>query len=277
MLIVGTGAVASFLCSKIGDSFQVYGSPSDRLSALSRKYHGSGVSSPDQVRRHRLWVVCLKAWQNERKAAELMESPRPEAILVLQNGFDPEAHWQLYDSEVERGLCTYGVKTVRPGVFVGGASGSITLSQNSVFQEPLTKAGMQCRASQDIRTAVWDKLAVNASLNVVATICDCTNGEVLNRRARLDMLLGVCRDVAALARANGIGANGEEYFHLTKQVARETSHNICSTLADHRNGRPTEYSLINGRLLAMAARQGVPVPALRDLDTLFLALARQVA
>jgi 2-dehydropantoate 2-reductase len=281
MLIIGTGAVATFLAesmSRAGLLFQVFGSESERLSVLNRRFAGQALSDPSHLSTHRLWFVCLKTWQNVDKIRLLKEAPRPEAILVLQNGLEPEVAWQNhFSAKVERGLSTYGVRSDSPGYVQGGAHGNIVLAAGSLFEASLKGCGFDLRFNADLSQATWHKLAVNASLNVVASIYDLPNGEILaHREARLE-----CRRAAAevrrVALAAGILWGHQSAWDITRSVAEKTAKNVCSTLADLRRGRPTEYDSINLPILGLARRHGVEVPTLNSLDHRFQSLlARQV-
>ena len=278
MLIVGTGAVAAFLCRSLKSDFQVFGAPSARLSALDKLYSAGresvGVSRPDEVGAHALWIVAVKAWQNSEKFELLKGAPRPQAVLVLQNGLDPEVCWRQPDWKVERGLSTYGVRSIGPGVVEGGEMGCLTLKQHSAFHDVLEQAGLAVETAADMRASVWRKLAVNASLNVVATLYGLTNGEALAHPEGAHTMLQVCGEVARLARCLGVEAEALDYWQHTQHVARQTGENICSTLADFRAGRPTEYDSINGRLLQLGRQWGVKIPALQSLDRRFSSLAK---
>lgn len=268
--------MAAFLCRSLKSDFQIFGSPSPRLRALDQLYSGGrndvGVSRSDEVRAHSLWVVAVKTWQNAQKIEMLKDAPRPQAVLVLQNGLDPEASWRQLGCVVERGLSTYGVRSVGPGMIEGGEAGRLTLQQESLFRHPFEQAGLSVEVAAEMRSSVWRKLAVNASLNVVATLYDLRNGEALKLPDGACLIHRVCDEVAQLARCLGVEADPLDYRQHTEHVARQTGHNICSTLADFRAGRPTEYDSINGRLLQLAQHWGVKVPALRSLDERFQAL-----
>ena len=276
MLIVGTGAVAAFLCRSLQSDFQVFGSESPRLQALQEQYsqHGSvsAVSSADEVEAHSLWVVAVKTWQNPEKIEALKNAPRPRAILVLQNGLDPEVSWRSFDCTVERGLSTYGVRSVGPGRIAGGEAGVLSLAEASTFRTVFEKAGLCVESVADMRASVWRKLAVNASLNVVATLHGLRNGEALRHPEGKQLMRSVCDEVAQLGRCLGVATDACEFWAHTQDVALKTSENICSTLADFRSGRPTEYDSINGRLLQIARSWGVKAPALKRLHEDFTSL-----
>lgn len=273
MLVIGTGAVASFMVPRLmaaGQVPQVFGSPSPRLAAL--RDYTSAVSDPRAVQEHEGWLVLCKSWQNGAKLEQLRSVPRPRTILVLQNGLAPEADWTLPEVSVERGLSTYGLASLGPGLSLGGERGEIVLPLGSVWREVLRAAGLQVREVQEMAPAVWAKLVVNASLNVVAALHDLRNGEVLERPATRRLAAAAAREVACLARHDGVDLQGLDPVQVMEGVARGTAGNICSTLADLRSGRPTEYDSINGAVLRRARALGLALPTLEKLDRRFSAL-----
>lgn len=280
MLIVGTGAVACFLAqslARVGIAFQVFGSPSDRLDALNVRYGPAiGVSRVEEIEPHLQWLVALKTWQNEKKLDLLVQAPRPNSLLLLQNGLWPEKDWsRLHGVQVERGLSTYGVKLSSPGVASGGERGEIVLSSDSCYADLLSQAGFQVRLSSHLELAVWHKLAVNASLNVVASLQGSKNGEVLEEPSCRRLVFRAAAEVSQVAQAAGFEWGPIPAESMVEAVARDTASNVCSTLADLRSGRPTEYDSINGEVLRRAEQLAVPVPVLRFLDDEFRKLGQR--
>lgn len=275
MLIVGTGAVATLLAEQFfqaGLSFQIFGGLSERLQALESRFAGSTVSSPKQIQERSRWVVAVKTGQNLEKIQLLTRAPAPESLLILQNGLNPEQEWRRLTPEVERGVSTYGVRTVRPGAVAGGGRGCLTLPTGSGFAETLRLAGFEVLEVENMATVIWQKLAVNASLNVVATLYGVTNGRILDIPEALESVRRASLEVARVATAVGVDFGPRSAWELTREVALGTSDNVCSTLADLRSGRPTEYQAINGEVLRYAQRLGVAVPTLHKLDHEFRAL-----
>jgi 2-dehydropantoate 2-reductase len=117
--------------------------------------------------------------------------------------------------------------------------------------------------------AVWHKLAVNASLNVVASLYDLKNGEVLLHRRACPLTRIASLEVQAVASALGIDWGPDSAWEITRTVAANTADNICSTLADLRSGRPTEYEAINGEILKLAGELGLHLPTLDRLHRAF--------
>jgi 2-dehydropantoate 2-reductase len=274
MLVVGTGAVASFLLPRLrlsGQPLQVFGSPSVRLQALRAVASPAlgAVSDVLAVTQHDDWLVVCKTWQNAAKVELLRAAPPPRRILVLQNGLEPEVDWASLGASVERGVSTYGVASIGPGLFVGGEVGDIAVPDGSTWAPILTQAGLRVRQRRDMRAAIWWKLVVNASLNVVAALGDLRNGEVLERPAVWRWAARAAEEVAGLAQDLGVELGAGEPVWALGRVARATAGNVCSTLADLRAGRPTEYDSINGALLKLAHGLGRRLPVLEELDREF--------
>lgn len=272
--MIGTGAVASFLLPKLGAlevPLQLFGAASPRLSALAPLVSpGLGaVCDASEVASHQDWLVVCKSWQNPSKVEQLKAAPPPQRILVLQNGLEPERDWLPLGAQVERALSTYGVASTMPGRVVGGEAGEITVPTGSPWAQLLRRAGLAVNEQDNITLAIWWKLVVNASLNVVAALEGVRNGEALAIPTLRCQILAVADEVASLAEAIGVGLGGDEPVQVVERVARATAGNVCSTLADLRSSRPTEYNSINGALLRLAHEHGVQVPCLEALDRKF--------
>src|SRR5690606_2812271 len=151
---------------------QLFGSPSPRLQALARWTvpERGALSEAAAVAQHDEWLVACNSWQNDEKVDQLRTAPHPERILVLQNGLAPELPWRELSATLERGLVLYGVASVAPGRVSGGERGEIALQRGSRWVQPLRAAGLAVVEREDITAAVWRKLVVNASLNVVAAL-----------------------------------------------------------------------------------------------------------
>lgn len=275
MLIVGTGAVASWLSHRLtlaGIALQHFGSPSKRLGNLAENtfgYRCRDCTKGSEVEAHDVWLIATKVGQNPAKVRELAKAPMPSVILVLQNGFEADSEWLKLGVPVERGVLTYGVASVGPGRYRGGHRGEIVLSRSTSLAKVLRDAGIEVRESSDIAAELWLKLAVNASLNVVCSLLSLTNGEAWEGSDSRKLILEAVEEVTVLAQNLGVDVSKERAFKTVAMVARQTSSNVCSTLSDLRSGRQSEYRFINGALLEEAKRIGLDLPTLSRLDEAF--------
>jgi 2-dehydropantoate 2-reductase len=127
--------------------------------------------------------------------------------------------------------------------------------------ELLSSAGFQAEVG-DARGASWRKLVVNAAINALTGLLDCPNGQLLVSQAAGELADSAAREVAALASALGIPGDWDpaEACAAWREVARQTSANISSTLQDLRRSQTTEVHAINGAVARLAAEQGLAAP-----------------
>lgn len=123
-----------------------------------------------------------------------------------------------------------------------------------------------CRQSQidasrcdDILTQLWGKLFVNAGINPLTALYQCTNGQLLTSCAARGRLKKIVREAEAVARASGITIRTDP-VQSTLAVCKGTATNISSMLQDRRRRQQTEIDAINGALVRQGHRVGIPTP-----------------
>lgn len=124
---------------------------------------------------------------------------------------------------------------------------------------------VDCRWSDDIRSAQWHKLAINCAINPLTALHGCPNGDLLANAALRRAMAGLCDEIAAVSRALGYASTAREIHATAQQVARATANNRSSMLQDVSAGRPTEIDYITGYLVSRAEAVGIPVPRNRAL------------
>jgi len=184
-------------------------------------------------------------------------------LVVLQNGLNSEqiARDMLGGRGVVlRGISQFGAIFERPGVIRYMASGYTILEnhdRSSRIATVLNEAGLDCRISQNIRTEIWRKLAFNCVVNPITTIIRGNVGVIAD--PQLDRLKQLVID-ECIAVANAEGVRLEE--DLLKQVnaAYAGSNNIVSMQQDLLRHRVTEIDYLNGAVVTVGARHGLPCP-----------------
>ena len=277
MVIIGTGAVATFLAERFSANdleFCIYGGESARTRVLAQRFGSESVcTEASALPEHADWIVVTKTWQNRQKTTLLADAPRPNRVLVLQNGLEPELSWvRLAKEGVERGLSTYGARSKGPGRVLASAGGVIRLIAGSGFSLRFRQAQLKIEEVLNLESSVWHKLAVNASLNVVCTLFGIPNGGMLKNRQARNLTRLAAGEVRAVAKAMGVAWGQRTPWEIVCEVAGLTAVNICSTLADFQQGRPSEYEDINGAILDLAREHGLDTPILLELDRAYSSL-----
>jgi 2-dehydropantoate 2-reductase len=231
-------------------------------SALLADLEPSAVRGP--VRR---LLVATKTYDVAPALASVRHRLAPGArLLLLQNGLGSqervcralpwlavaaavttEGAWRDEDGRVHhagRGITCIGA--------LQGDTGD--------WPDLLRRAGFTVQPSPDIRHDLADKLRVNALINPVSVLCDCRNGELLERPRARRLMARLGREADAVLAAAGYLFT-EPSRVQAEVVARATAANVSSMLQDHRAGRRLELDDITGALLALARRHGVPAKA----------------
>ncbi|MGP9677411.1 ketopantoate reductase family protein [Halomonas sp. AOP27-A1-41] len=134
----------------------------------------------------------------------------------------------------------------------------------------LSQAGLSATAVDDIRSCLWQKLAVNAAINPLVALNGIRNGE-LRGAAYAGRVEAVVEAVAAIMVAEGIqapdgGSGLDAWLALVWNVIEKTANNKASMLQDVEGKRLTERGAILGPLIESGERHGMGCEVLLGLD-----------
>jgi 2-dehydropantoate 2-reductase len=231
-----------------------------------------------------LVLVSTKAYDTERAMTVLRPIARASLFLTLQNGLENPSIIARTASRVLAGTTAHGVTFVGLGeirhagigetvlgVWKGATQADLTRVRD-VFEE----AGIHTRLSTEIRSDLWAKVAINAGINPIAALAGVPNGRIARDRRLNGLLESVVREVAVVARADGVPLDEEKLVHAATLVARRTGLNRASMLQDLDRGRLTEIDAIVGAVLRAGERHGVAAPLNRALYALVSARERAI-
>jgi 2-dehydropantoate 2-reductase len=129
-------------------------------------------------------------------------------------------------------------------------------------------AGLPAEAAADMTPVVWGKLIINAGINPVAALAGVRNGEVAARPTLRALAAAIADEGEAVARAEGVVLAYRRAAAAVMEAARRSAENRCSMLQDLEAGRTTEIDYLNGAIVRLAERHGVPAPANRAATAL---------
>ena len=224
--------------------------------------------------------ITTKAMAAEAALSSIASLLPPSTPLVLwQNGFYAQPRiTKAWPGPV---LCA----TTPQGAYLTGDDGVVHAGRGPTFigdldnQHPglaeffaalLSEAGFPATAVGDIRSRLWQKLAVNAVINPLVALHGVRNGE-LRGDAYSGRVVAVVKEVAAiLAKEEVAPPNGGEgdavWLALVWQVVEYTANNKASMLQDVEARRLTERGAILGPLIESAERHGLGCEVLKGLD-----------
>jgi 2-dehydropantoate 2-reductase len=225
-----------------------------------------------------LAVVCVKSFDTD-EAATALTGTDLEWCLSLQNGMgNEELLADRLDATVLAGTCTYGAMLESPGVVRCTGVGETVLGPRkgghseaadrvgAAFED----AGIVTTVAADMPRRLWEKLAVNAGINATTALADIDNGALLGADANA-VATTAAREVAAVARADGVDLSADDAAAALKAVADATAENTSSMRQDVLAGRRTEVDAINGYVVDRGEELGVDVPVNTTLARLLRA------
>ncbi len=294
VLVFGAGAMGSFfggLLSARQDVLLV--GRREHMEAIRR--HGLRISGktvrlahPEvatrvpAAARPDLVLLATKAYDTAAAMGQLKHLASRATFLTLQNGLDnPDVIGRLA-ARVIAGTTAHGVLFLGPGEVrhagigdtVIGAWRGVDRDDVVLVRDVFEEAGVRTRISDDVRTDLWAKLAVNASINPLAALAGVPNGRVVQDADLGELLEALCRETVAVARASGIPLDANDLVRRARLVARRTSGNRASMLQDLDHGRRTEIDAISGAVARAAERASVDAPLNRAVHALVRARER---
>ena len=164
------------------------------------------------------------------------------------------------------------VRHVAAGTLVIGERGSVGADGVERVREALASTGLPVRITTDIERQRWHKLAWNASFNAVSALTLRSSQDLLATAASRELLLGVMREVVAVANAGGVAlaeADIEQLVAATEKAAPIRT----SMLVDRERGRQLETEAIVGVVVRKGKERGVPTPMAAVLYALLTAIS----
>jgi len=291
IVVFGAGAMGSFFGGLLSRRHDVtlIGRPEHMAAIRARGLRITGktvmIARPRTATRvpagaePELILVTTKSYDTGKTMIALRPFADDALFVTVQNGLGNAETISKVAKRVVAGTTTNGVTFLGPGVVRHAGVGETVLGAWVRIQEAdlvrlrdlLADAGIVVRITDDIKTELWSKLVVNASINPLAAIAGVPNGRLVRDKDLLASLEAVCREATSVAKAEGAAVDPDDLLHRTVLVARRTAANRGSMLQDLDRGRRTEIGSIAGAVVRAAARHGIPVPLNRALFALIRA------
>lgn len=230
----------------------------------------NATASLSEVPRSELALILVKSHQTARVAEQAATILHPDGVVVtLQNGLGnvERLAGAVGRQRVVAGITYIGAHVLHVGK-VRHAVAAKTLLGRSPDLEPrlqqisalFNAAGIDTEVTPDIEQFIWRKLLVNAAINPLTALFEAKNRELLTapliRRAFEE---GV-KEVAEVARAQGITIPEDDPVQYALDVCKQTGANRSSMLQDILRGAPTEIDAIAGEVVRHGRKVGIPTP-----------------
>lgn len=218
-----------------------------------------------------LALVTTKAYDVD-DAARTLATGEYDIVCSLSNGLTEERLVAALDAIVLAGTVTYGARLDEPGRVQCTGVGQIAVGTLAGGVHPLAErvrstfvdAEIDAVADPEMPRRRFEKLAVNAGINGPSALARLDNGTTLSGPTA-EVAREAAREVARVARADGVSLADEEAVSAVERVADETAANHSSMREDVEHGRRTEVDAVYGAVLDRAADTAVQVPTCRTL------------
>ena len=242
--------------------------------------HVRGYRAPEEIGPVELVLVGLKTFANDR-FPELIGPLLGEGtqILTLQNGLgNEEALAELFGEErVIGGVAFLCSNRGEPGEVHHLGAGRIVLGEYR-RRDPqrverlvamFAKAGVDCRATDDLKRSRWEKLVWNIPFNGLCALLQQPVNLLLAQAACRRVVREIMLEVIAAANAQGLARPiGEGYVDSMLEFTDNMGEYRPSMQIDRAEGRQLEIASIFRVPLAFGRRQGIGMPRVEMLATL---------
>ncbi len=256
---------------------RMVGHGGDRMIAINATTSPSSVTSADLV-----FVQCKANFNSDaaQSLAHLFDGESNTVAISFQNGLGNEEELAEHFGEyrVLGGLTAQGANIEAPGVvrnhaelpsYIGEMSGGVSERVRQIAAL-LSKHGLPTEASENIRLDIWRKLMANIAISAVSGITGLNIGQIFNEHLADAASFAALDEAVTVANAAGVMLDADEAREILGKIAgpNGTPGNKSSLRVDIENERPSEIDYINGAVVKLGKKYGVPVPVNETLVTL---------
>ncbi len=238
----------------------------------------------DAVRDADLVLFCVKSTDTDAVAQQIAPGLKPDAlVLSLQNGVDNAQTLARHVGPRVVPVAVY-VATAMPGpgevqhhgrgdlvigpIDAAAAADATLAARLRAVVDLFASAAVPVRISPDVMGELWRKLMVNCAYNAVSGLTRQPYGRMAALPAIVELQQAVVREVVAVACAAGQPMDLNASLAAMAAIAGAMPGQRSSTAQDMARGRLTEIDHLNGHVVRLGARLGVPTPVNQALYAL---------
>jgi 2-dehydropantoate 2-reductase len=228
-------------------------------------------------------IVSVKAYDNATALPMLKPLIGPETVVMtLQNGVDSVDDCAAIAGQTQvLGGTTYVATALEgPGLIVQtGVHRSIIFGEVfgdraritprvQAIAEVLAAADIQATPVPDARVPIWDKFVYLAAFAGFTGASRLAIGHIWKHPHVREMFYACCREIAAIARAEGVTISANRFETLEEYMTNIPPTTRSSLLIDLEQGKRIEVEALQGAAVRRAQKLGVPVPITSTLYAL---------
>ena len=254
------------------DGLRITGLGGDRCQMIAAEHDVAKVETADIV-----LVQCKGTATREAALAMTHLADSGAVFISFQNGLGNEDILAeiLGEENVFGGLTAMAGARTGPGQihdfdrvpsYIGEWGGGMSPRAEAIAAA-FTAAGLETRASADIRTEIWKKLLGNMTMSAVSGVTNLTSAEILRMESLRRVCLAALDEAISIAHSQNVNLDRDAVVRGLELMTTPggTGDNKSSLCLDVLARRPSEIEFIYGKPLQLADAAGLAVPTLRSL------------
>ncbi len=214
-------------------------------------------------------LCCVKAYDAAQLIMRLKPNLHKNSIIILMHnglGVLDELKHQLPQLRIIFGVNTIGAYLEKPfsvrafldgAIHLGQVSGEFTTDEITMICGAFQTANLPCNWEEDIHSKIWEKFAVNCSINLLTVLHTCKNGEL---RHHSDELKTMTQEIAHVLNAYNMPVTPDALFNIVMHIITITANNYSSMYQDAQKKKQTELRYLNEYLVKLAQQKNIAVP-----------------
>jgi 2-dehydropantoate 2-reductase len=228
-----------------------------------------------------LVLLSVKSLDTERTLAQIKSIlPSKAVILSLQNGvanIDIASKMivnPVYAAVVYVAAGMVGQNTMKHhgrGELLVGSLGTASPADDQNLSEIcklFEGAGVPCSTTPQIKRDMWLKFLVNCSFNAISGIGQISYGEMVKSPEIVKLIEEITKEFLAIAALKDVKISMLEATAANDSIATTMVTQVSSTAQDLAKGKKTEIDFLNGHIVELGKRYGVPTPYNESVHTL---------
>jgi 2-dehydropantoate 2-reductase len=255
------------------DAIQREGLRIQSKTGESTTYQVRAVSNPSEANGPvDLLLVFVKCYHTADAVRGALPILGPSStVLSLQNGWGngPRIASIVGSEKLLLGVCYHSASVLGPGhvlhsgtgpAFVGELDGKITPRLNQIANL-FNEAGIEVTASDQVFKEIWSKLALNCCTLPNSALLRFCAPQLIQHQPMIELMREILTEVVSVAKAQGIQLDFDERWNaITGLLTKLAPTAKGSMLQDVEKQRVTEIDVINGAIVEVGKKHGVPTP-----------------
>jgi 2-dehydropantoate 2-reductase len=231
----------------------------------------TAVSQAEEVERCDLVLLAVKSFNTlaaVQGAQHLITRTSP--VVTLQTGLgNIEQLERIVGRENIIGGFTFmaatalGSSIVRQGgsgkTYLGELDGRISTRLQTICTA-FSDSGLKCTPVHRIVGRLWCKVIVFSAINVVTSVLQVKNGQLLDSMESITLLKRLIDEGRMVAQKQAVDLVFPDLYQLLFDACRKTDQNLSSMLQDILAGKQTELNAQCGALVQLGEQTGIATP-----------------